>query len=202
MKTVFAPGCALNAYKPDTIETIRVFLQERDLIDEMNLTCCKSSQESGEEMTIIDCCPGCGHKFQGLYPNAKVVSLWQVLLETDFPFPNYHGTRMSIHDSCSARNRDSLEMQESARALCQRMNITLVEPLYTRETSHCCGGSAPVLEDRIRMAHARAAEFPEENVVVYCTGCTRSLSITNKQPRHLLDLLFGEPTQGLTIKGL
>lgn len=201
-KTVFSPGCALYAYKPDVIDSVRSFLQERGMIDEMNLTCCKSCCESGEQITVIDCCPGCSHKFQILYSNARIVSLWKVLLNTDFPFPNYHGARMSIHDSCSARNRDSSEMRESARALCRRMNITLVEPIHTLENSHCCGGSAPVLEERIRMAYTRAAEFSEENVVVYCTGCTRSLSITDKHPRHLLDLLFDQPTQGLTIKEL
>ena len=47
------------------------------------------------------------------------------------------------------------------------------------------------------MAMRRAAEFSEKNVVVYCTGCTRSFSITDVAPRHLLDLLFEEPTEGL-----
>ncbi len=50
------------------------------------------------------------------------------------------------------------------------------------------------------MAYARAEEFPEKSVVVYCTGCARSFSITDKKPRHLLDLLFNEPTVGLTLK--
>ena len=200
MKTLFAPGCALYRYKPGSIEKIRQFLLQRGIIDEMDLTCCKECQASDERMKIIDCCPGCSHKFETLYPNAVVVSLWKVLIDTDFPFPDYHGEKMSIHDSCRSRQRYSSEMQNSARALCRKMNITLVEPAHTRETAVCCGGCSPDRESRIKTARARAEEFAERNVVVYCTGCARSFSTTDKAPRHLLDLLFSEPTEGLTLK--
>ena len=200
MKTLFAPGCALNRYKPGSIEKIRQFLLQRGLMDELFLTCCKESRGSDERMTIIVCCPGCSHQFKVLYPNAVIVSLWKILLDTDFPFPDYHGEKMSVHDSCRSRQRYSGEMQESARALCRKMNNALSEPAHSRETTVCCGGCASDPEDRKRMARARAGEFSEKNVVVYCTGCARSFSITDRSPRHLLDLLFQEPTQGLTLK--
>ena len=199
MRTLFAPGCALNRYKPDSVEKIRQFLTRRGIIDGLFLTCCKEAQGSDEQMTIIVCCPGCSHKFEILYPNAAVVSLWKILAETDFPFPDYGGEKMSIHDSCRARQRYSAEMQESARELCRRMNIVLAEPARTRGATVCCGGCASDPEHRKEMARARAGEFPEKDVVVYCTGCARSFSITDKKPRHLLDLLFHETTQGLTL---
>ena len=104
---------------------------------------------------------------------------------------------MSIHDSCHARQRNSGEMQDSARLLCRKMNIELVEPEHTRDEARCCGGSAADYETRKAMAMRRAAEFSEKNAVVYCTGCTRSFSITDVAPRHLLDLLFEEATEGL-----
>ena len=200
MKVLFAPGCALNRYKPASIEKIRQFLTQKGIICGMYLTCCKESQGSDEEMTIIVCCPGCSHKFEVLYPNAAVVSLWKVLSDTDFPFPDYHGQKMSIHDSCRSRQRYSPEMQESSRELCRRMNITLAEPEHTRETTVCCGGCMPDKDLRKDMARARAAEFPEKDIVVYCTGCVRSFSATDRHPRHVLDLLFKESTEGLTIQ--
>ena len=200
MKTIFAPGCALHKYKPDLIEKIRQFLLEREIIDEMSLTCCKDCESSDEQMTVIDCCPGCSYKYGVIYPNADIVSLWKVLIDTDFPFPDYHGQRMSIHDSCRSRQRYSTEMQSAARELCKKMNTTLVEPVHTRETTTCCGGCEQDRERRIRMAEARAEEFTENDVVVYCTACVRSFSVTDKTPRHLLDLLFNEPTEGLTIE--
>lgn len=200
LKTLFAPGCALNGYKPGSIEKIRRFLLQKGIIDDMYLTCCKESQGSDEKMTIIVCCPGCGHKFGALFPNASVISLWKILNDTDFPFPDYRGERMSIHDSCRSRQRYSEEMQESSRQLCRRMNITLVEPEHTRGTTVCCGGCVPDKDLRMEKARSRAEEFSEKNVVTYCTGCVRSFSVTDKQPRHMLDLLLGEPTEGLTLK--
>lgn len=197
MKTLFAPGCALNKYKPDLISKISSFLSEVGCIDGTYLTCCKSEETIEDDVTLITCCPGCSHKFEMKYPSTPVLSLWTVLLNTVFPFPDYHGARMSIHDSCHARHRNSTEMQDSARAICRRMNIDLIEPAYTRDNAKCCGGSASDYESRKMMALRRAAEFPEKNVVVYCTGCTRSFSITDVAPRHLLDLLFDEPTEGL-----
>lgn len=201
MKTLFAPGCALRAYKPTLVSGIARFLSDRGLIDGIYTTCCKLEHTLTDETTLIICCPGCARMFERIGPHIKLVSLWSVLADTDFPFPDYHGRRMSIQDSCHARHRDSAEMQRTSRSLCERMGIEIVEPEYTRDRSRCCGGSAPDLATREAMARRRAAEFPEDDVVVYCTGCVRSLSITDVRPRHLLDLLFSETTEGLTPKG-
>ncbi len=201
MKTLFAPGCALRKYKPGLIDRMAAFLLERGLADGVYTTCCKEDERFEGEITLITCCPGCSHHFQGSNPEARIVSLWQVLLDTDYPFPDYHGEKMSIHDACPARHRDSSEMQVSSRELCRKMNISLVEPACTREETPCCGGSAPDLATRVEMARRRAAAFSEKNVVVYCTGCTRSFSVTEVSPRHLLDLLFRETTKGLYPPG-
>ena len=197
MKTLFAPGCALNQYKPELVSKISRFLLDASLIDGMYLTCCKSEQPMTEPVTLITCCPGCIHKFETKFPNSRILSLWKVLSDTDFPFPDYHGMRMSIHDSCHTRQRYSSEMQDFARILCEKMNISLVEPEHTKDDTRCCGGCSPDYETRKEMAICRAEEFSENNVVVYCTGCTRSFSVTNVAPRHLLDLLYSEPTEGL-----
>ena len=197
MKTLFVPGCALKAYKPALITAMTDFLRGRALIDGVWDPCCHSDQSLQGKCNLIVCCPGCSHQYEAMYPDSNVISLWKVLLETDFPFPDYHGERMSIHDSCHARKRNSSEMQNTVRRLCARMNIHLVEPAHTRDEAICCGGSAPDLETRIKMALSRAEEFTEKNVVVYCTGCTRSFSVTQAAPRHVLDLLFSETTEGL-----
>lgn len=202
MEVLFAAGCALRAYKPDLISNMTRFLIDNGLADGAYLTCCKKESKFSEETKIINCCPGCSRKFEMLGTDVTTVSLWKILLDTEFPFPNYHGEKMSIQDACHARNRNSFEMQEAARTLCERMNIEIVEPKYTRDEARCCGGcSQDSLVIRERMAKKRAEEFPQDNVVVYCTGCTRSLSITDVKPRHLLDLLFDEPTDGLKPKG-
>ncbi|MBQ7455131.1 MAG: (Fe-S)-binding protein [Clostridia bacterium] len=200
MSVLFASGCALRAYKPRLVRQMADFLLSTGLADGEYTPCCKAPEPIEDGTTLIFCCPGCAQHFGERFPSVKIVSLWQVLLDADFPFPDYHGQRMTIHDACPARGRRSAEMQESARALCAKMNISLTEPSLTRDDTPCCGGSAPDPETRRQMALARAKELPEENVVVYCTGCVRSFSVTGVRPRHLLDLLYNEPTEGLTIK--
>lgn len=197
MKTFFAPGCALNSYKPHLISKTARFLQDASVSDGLYLTCCKALQTISGPVRLIVCCPGCAHKFGQMFPDSEIVSLWKVLCDTDFPFPDYRGRRMTIHDSCSTRHRNSREMQDSARHLCRLMNIEIVEPELTGDESPCCGGSSADYETRRRMALERAAQFPEKDVVLYCTGCTRSFSITSAVPHHLLDLLYEEETKGL-----
>ena len=37
--------------------------------------------------------------------------------------------------------------------------------------------------------------MPCEEVCVYCVSCVKSMHIGGKTPRHLVDLLFNEPTE-------
>lgn len=147
----------------------------------------------------IDCCPGCSYQFSSR-PNVHVISVWKVLLNTDFPLLNYQGKEMTIHDACHARNRNSSEMQDSVRRLCKKMNISLIEPSLTKDKTPCCGGCSKTIEVRKQMAVKRAESLPNKEVVLYCTGCVRSFSVTSVQPHHMLDLIFNEATEGLTIK--
>ena len=199
-QTLFAPGCALREYKPELIDRMTVFLTEKGLVSGTFLTCCKTDNAVQGPLTLITCCPGCEHMFHTRYPDVMTVSLWKVLLDTDFPFPDYHHELMSIHDSCHSRSRNSSEKQAAVRALCGRMKIDLKEPAYTLDETRCCGGCASDPAARRSMARTRAEDFPTDNVVVYCTGCTRSLSVTRVHPRHILDLLYNEMTEGLTLK--
>lgn len=198
MKTYFAPGCALRAYKPHLVDRMAAWLRESGLADGVYTTCCKDDQRFDEETLLIVCCPGCAHKFEA-FKHVRTVSLWKTLLETDFPLPDYAGRVMAIHDACHARHRNSSEMQESARALCARMGIRLLEPALTRDETPCCGGSAADIATRKRMACERAAQLPAKDVALYCTGCVRSFSVTEARPHHLFDLIFGEETEGLTL---
>ena len=199
MKTLFAPGCALRVYKPELVDDLTKFLSENNIIDGTYDICCKSDWTIEEDVQIIDCCPGCSHQFSSR-SNVHVISLWKVLLNTDFPLPNYQGKEMTIHDACHARNRNSSEMQDSVRRLCEKMNISLIEPSLTKDKTPCCGGCSKNIEVRKQMAVKREESLPNKDVVLYCTGCVRSFSETPVQPYHILDLIFNEVTEGLTIK--
>ena len=79
MKTLFAPGCALNHYKPDLISRISQFLMKSSIIDGMYLTCCKPGQTIADDIKLITCCPGCSYKCCGgcacSYEARKVMAL-------------------------------------------------------------------------------------------------------------------------------
>ena len=199
MKTLFAPGCALKAYKPYLISKMEEFLTEAGIIDGIFEPCCKSDFFIREETVLIDCCPGCRHMFSAC-SHIHPISLWKMLPDTSFPFPDYEGREMTIHDACHARERNSSEMQDAARVLCKRMHIRLTEPERTGNETPCCGGCSGDKKIRRQMACERAEELPMKDVVLYCTGCVRSFSVTEARPHHLLDLLFSEPTEGLTLK--
>ena len=196
MRYVFAPGCALMIYKPRLAEKIHAFL--RTNIAEMPLytACCHDGVNLPEGTCIIDCCPGCHRRFPAKSAAVRTMALWEVLAGSGaFPFPDYGGMEMTIHDACPTR--DQPRVHAAVRTLLQRMNIELTEPECTRTRQKCCGDSAyparPLDEVYAKMKE-RAGEMPVQDVCVYCVSCVKSMYIGGKTPRYLVDLLFGEPT--------
>lgn len=202
MGQVFAAGCALMIYKPESAARMREFL-DGDLggVAE-HLVCCRHEPGLKDGTVIINTCAGCDRRFRELYPGIETVSLWEVLAERrSFPFPDYRGAVMTILDACPTRNQE--RVHRAVRALLQRMNIRLVEPEKTGSNGACCGdsfyGILPADEVKERM-RKRAAEMPAADVVVYCVSCSKSMHIGGKSPRYLVDLLFAETTLAKTFE--
>lgn len=197
MPTYFAPGCGYRGYQPERVEKMAEFLRSRGLIDGVHTTCCHFDLNATEPTTVINICPGCDRRFRTLYENVTTVSLWEVLLDTDYPFPDYHGMKMSVHDACPTRNQP--QIHEAVRAVLRRMNIEIVEAERSRENSRCCGSSyfddnGCSAEEAVERAQERVSDFPCEDVAVYCVGCGRYLRLGGAKPHHLMDLLLSEPT--------
>jgi Fe-S oxidoreductase len=193
---VFAPGCALMLYKPELAGKIHLFLNESSgRMDELNI-CCHHDPGFAEETQVVNICPGCDKRFGNDYKRSSTISLWEILAESDsFPFPDYHGQTMSILDACPTREQE--RVHNAIRKLLSRMNINLSEPKKTKTKSVCCGdsfyGVIPAEKVKEQMKK-RASEMPEENVVVYCVSCIKSMYVGGKKPRYIIDLLFGEDT--------
>lgn len=199
---VFAPGCALMLYKPELAGKIHLFLNENlGKMDELNI-CCHHDPRFTEETQVINICPGCDKRFGNDYKRSFTISLWEILAENDsFPFPDYHGQTMSILDACPTRDQE--RVHNAIRRLLGKMNISLTEPAKTRTKSVCCGdsfyGVIPAEKVKEQMKK-RTSEIPEENVVVYCVSCIKSIHIGGKKPRYIIDLLFGEDTVPKTFE--
>jgi Fe-S oxidoreductase len=201
MMKVFAPGCALMIYKPHLAAKIFALLNNKLGSMEMIDTCCKREPSCKENTVVINICPGCDKRFRNDYGNVSTISLWEVLAEADhFPFPDYKGTTMSIIDACPTREQTGIH--KAIRILLKKMNITLVEPANTGTRGTCCGdtfyGTLPTPKVK-ELMKKRTSEMPEEEVVVYCISCTKSVFIGGKTPRYLVDLLFNEETIRKTV---
>ena len=194
----FNPGCALSLYRPEAETAILTWLRERvDPDVAAHNICCRHEPGLPEGSTIINVCAGCHRRFSTLYPGIETVSLWEVIDRTGgFPFPDYGGAAMSLHDPCPVRGNP--EVHAAVRALLHKMNITLIETARHSGQSVCCGDdfypNRPIPEVH-RMMRLRAESMPCADVVVYCVSCIKAMHIGGRRPRHLTDLLFGLSTE-------
>lgn len=196
MKRVYAPGCALMIYKPELAKRVLASLQEDVGHIADHLTCCRHEPHLEQGTQIINTCAGCDRRYRELYDGISTISLWEILAKSrSFPFPDYQGLEMSIHDACPTRSEERVHV--AIRKLLERMNIKVIEPQNTRTKAVCCGDSAygvlPMEQVKEQMKK-RAAEMPCENVVVYCVSCIKAMHNGGKKPRYIVDLLFAEDT--------
>lgn len=196
MKQVYAPGCALLIYKPQLAEKVLDFLN-RNLGDiPEHRICCRHDPHLEKGTQVINTCAGCDKRYRELYDGISTQSLWEILAESKtFPFPDYKGMEMSIHDACPTRTEE--RVHSAIRKLLERMNIKLIEPSNTRTKATCCGdsfyGTLPIEKVKEQMKK-RSNEMPCADVVVYCVSCIKAMYIGGKKPRYMIDLLFGEET--------
>ncbi len=193
---VFAPGCALMLYKPELVDKIHHHLEAKFGKMEVLMTCCKKEPDVPDFSKIINVCPGCDKRFANNYKNISTISLWEVFdKDGSFIFPDNKGKRMSIIDACPTRNK--VIVHEAIRSILNKMNIEIIEPQNTKTKSTCCGagiyGDVPV-DIVIDAMKRRTSEMPEDDVVVYCVSCIKSVYIGGKRPQYLPDLLFSEET--------
>ena len=202
MKQVYAPGCALMIYKPELARKVLEHLNKASEDIPEHLICCRHEPKLEKGTRIINTCAGCDRRYRELYEGISTISLWEILAESkSFPFPDYKGMEMSIHDACPTRTEE--RVHNAIRKLAEKMNIKLIEPENTRTRSVCCGdsfyGILPVEQVREHMKK-RSQEMSCDNVVVYCVSCIKAMHIGGKKPRYIVDLLFGEDTEISTFE--
>ncbi len=196
MKRIFAPGCALILYKPELVEKLHKFLNEN--IEEMQILdiCCRNQPKLDNGTEVINICPGCDKRYRQNYADSTTISLWEILAKNDFfPFPDYHGKKMTIIDACPTRSE--VRVHKAIRTLLEKMNITLIEPKKTGTKSTCCGDSfyGNISTEKVKtLMREKTSEMPADDVVVYCVSCSKSIYIGGKKPRYMIDLLFKEKT--------
>ncbi|MDF2942199.1 MAG: hypothetical protein K0S01_1057 [Herbinix sp.] len=195
--TYFNPGCALSIYKPNMENIILKFLNENYGKVILHKICCHHDPQVEADALIINVCAGCDRRFRSLYEGISTISVWEVFDGLDsFPYPDYEGLKLSVHDACPVRNKP--QVHQAVRNLLKKMNIEVVETKLNGTHSVCCGDDfypkLPIEQIHQKMKE-RAASMPCEEVCVYCVSCIKSMYIGGKTPRHLMDLLMGEATE-------
>lgn len=193
----FNAGCALNIYKPETQHRILQFLNTRFGQVTLHSVCCHHEPGIEPGSVIINVCAGCDRRFRSLYAGISTISLWEILDGMEgFPYPDYHGLTVSVHDPCPIRIKPAVH--QAVRSLLRKMHIEIIEAPASREHSVCCGDSfypALPVEKIYTKMRQRAEPMPCEEVCVYCVSCVKSMHVGGKTPRYLVDLLFNEPTE-------
>ena len=193
-QTYFNPGCALNIYKSEMENKILSFLNRNYKETEMHKICCRHDPQLEKGSLIINVCAGCDKRFGSLYEGISTISLWEILDTLDsFPYPDYKGLKMSVHDACPVRKNS--KVHQAVRNCLKKMNIEVIETKLNRARSVCCGDDLfpkLPLEKVHKLMKKRADSMPCEDVCVYCVSCIKSMHIGGKTPRYLVDLLLNE----------
>ncbi|MFQ5762485.1 MAG: (Fe-S)-binding protein [Candidatus Bathyarchaeia archaeon] len=211
--TVFFPGCSMATFSPKL--TRAVFKRISSNIESLGLVidCChKPIRDLGlqkryedavnvldkklDEMNaskVITACPMCHSTLTDCLRNKEVVTVYELLNESDIQTTN---EVVTIHDSCA--DRDKGVVGSKVRGILKGFNI--VEMEHSREKSICCGAGglmSAVDQDlalslvKTRLDEAKATNA--SNLVVYCVTCANMLQAqpSSVKVTHVLNMIFG-----------
>lgn len=175
--------------------------------------------------TVYSICHNCSIIIEAMKPEAKVVSVWELILgDEQFDYPDYKGRKMTVQDCW--RSKDDRAEQEAVRCLLAKMNIEAVELADNYDQTDFCGNSlyrpAPVrniklapqkfvenaigkfvphtIEEQREIMQEYCKQLKTEQVVTYCHYCAEGLELGGADAIHLASLLFEPEKNGLDAK--
>lgn len=214
MALIYYSSCKYTAFSPEYSNKIQKYLK-----DNFGMTihgCCRPNHSSlTPDDTAICICNTCSAICRESSKADKIISLWEFLnQDNNFPFPDYHGSKITIQDCWRCNDRSS--QHEAVRSLLRKMNFEFLELSNNRTNTKFCGTStlAPPVASNCKLAPKRFIEFAnglfiphteEEQidkmklhcqkietdlVACYCVPCTKGIRLGGKKSVHLLNLLF------------
>lgn len=167
----------------------------------------------GDEVWSL--CANCSNIIEECHPKVAVHSLWELIdQDTDFPFPDHSGLKVTIQDCWRSRERP--EVQAAVRSLLKKMNIDFVEADKNHGETDFCGNSlyraqvprnarlAPKHyvdgaagkfiphseEEQERIMKEYCRQYKTDTVICYCHYCLEGLKTGGTDGRHIAHLLF------------
>lgn len=211
---LFFPGCSLSAYSPDLVARTYEYLQRKLPGTGIILGCCgapsymigdqtcfqdmmgriTTQMEKSGTSELILACPDCYHTFRENAPNIQVRLVYELMIEQGLPEAAraQSGKSFSIHDSCKTRYESGI--QDSVRAIAEKLGYSIKEPEFSRDKTRCCGmgGMASYVDVKLvnKVTMMRAKEMSQD-VLTYCASCRNSFALVGKPSVHILDVIFG-----------
>ncbi len=213
---LFFPGCQLAGSSPDHVTRTYDYLTHRlEGGVGLMLGCCGAPADwvgqveafsqvmdrfrnqwllMGSPQLIL-ACSSCYAVFKAHLPEARLVSLWELMDQTGIPSgasPRPHGT-VAIHDPCTSRHE--ADVQESVRRLVRALGYEISELDLSRDRTECCGFGGLMYFANREVAEKviqRRINETESDLLVYCAVCRNHFASHGKPTWHLLDLIFGK----------
>lgn len=143
---------------------------------------------------IMAACSSCLSVLREVLPEARALSLWEVLDALPWPEGTSggadRGTLLTMQDPCTARHDTA--WQDAVRSLARKAGMIPEEPPQGRDRTACCGYGGLVWCAQPELAEAmaghRAGGLPHA-ALSSCIMCRDRLAGSGKPGLHLLDLL-------------
>jgi Fe-S oxidoreductase len=211
---LFFPGCSLSAYSPDLVARTYEYLQRKLPGIGIILGCCgapsymigdqtrfqnmmgriTTQMEKSGTSELILACPDCYHTFRENAPDIQARLVYELMIERGLPEAAraQSGKSFSIHDSCKTRYESGI--QDSVRAIAEKLGYSIKEPEFSRDKTRCCGMGGMVSYVDVKLVNkvtmVRAKEMSQD-VLTYCASCRNSFALVGKPSVHILDVIFG-----------
>ena len=114
----------MSFYKPDLPDPMLRLLQDHFGDVKPHRLCCHHDPGLPAGSVIINNCAGCDRRFRSLYEGIRTISVWEILDSiADLELPDWQGLTVSVHDSCSYRQKP--QVHAAVRSLLRKMNIQI-----------------------------------------------------------------------------
>ena len=208
---MFFPSCKIKATFPKESARLADYLEQRFGIAKTE--CCRINRvKLTEKDTAVVVCHTCAAILEENSLASQVLYAWELIDGDDsFPFPDYHGERITLQDCYMARERTHLH--DVVRSLLKKMNFKIVELEHNRSEADFCGlrtlepladnqklapvhycqprAFTPLADDeRTNYLKQYVAGYKTQRTVAYCGACRKAMLQGGAQTVHLLELLF------------
>lgn len=208
----YLPSCNFTAACPESSKKIKAYMAQQPGVTVAG--CCRPTQKQlTQDDTAITVCLTCAAITREASP-AGEQSFWEyVLWDEHFPWPDFHGEKITVQDCWRAGNKPGL--QKAVRACLERMNLVPVEleenyektqfdgvwrynpvlqknldvaPVYFEKVAETGLTLIPKEEQAARMQEW-AKQYKTDRVLTYCNACLRGVQLGGANGVHLMELL-------------